>query len=264
MRLVNNHLATKVRLTEPSDNGFLVVAAEVGDWAGPFPKPSHERRRLLTRVVTLCASLAVDADVVEVVVFRAALRPPGEGAEILRRNGVRPARYDVVVLVRTTTVKALDTIRANAAYRELVAVMENAARHTHVIAADNRARIADVDHGPNHWFLFNYFHCDDAQTVYDTWEYTAGWFQNNTALPDSTLMRPLPGEPTDYGVLNHASWPNLRTFLPKLLLQPCFRSFVLANFKANGVAAQPILYRRRSTAALPSTSSSTSRAISPR
>ncbi len=35
-----------------------------------------------------------------------------------------------------------------------------------------------------------------------------------------------------------------RAFLPGLLFRPTFRSFVLANFKANGVAAQPITYRR--------------------
>jgi hypothetical protein len=135
-------------------------------------------------------------------------------------------------------------VRADAAYREMVSVIEGAARNTYLVAAGNAARIADVDHRQDHWFLFNYFHCDDAQTVYDVWEYTAGWFQNRTALPDSTLMRPLDGEPIDHSVINHASWPTLRTFLPSLLFRPTFRSFVLANFKANGVAAQPIIYRR--------------------
>lgn len=57
-------------------------------------------------------------------------------------------------------------------------------------------------------------------------------------------MRPLEGEPADYGLINHASWPALGTFLPSLILRPTFRRFVLANFKANGVAAQPIIYRR--------------------
>jgi hypothetical protein len=52
------------------------------------------------------------------------------------------------------------------------------------------------------------------------------------------------GEPADYGLINHASWPTLRTFLPSLMFRPTFRSFVLANFKTNGVAAQPIIYRR--------------------
>lgn len=244
MKLVNDQLAVQVRLTAPTDNGFLVLAAEIGRWAGPFAVPSRVRSRLLTRLTALCQALADRDDVAEAVVFRGAIRPPGEGSEILNRAGVRLARYDLVVLVRTTTVAVVDAVRADAVYREIVAVIDGASRYTYLVAAGNAARIADVDHNGDHWFLFNYFHCDDAETVYDVWEYTAGWFQNTTALPDSTLMRPLAGEPTDYSVINHASWPTLRTFLPSLLFHPNFRSFVLANFKANDVAAQPILYRR--------------------
>jgi hypothetical protein len=181
--------------------------------------------------------------VTEAVAFRGALRPPGEGSEILRRAGVRPARYDLVVLVRITTVDAIDAVRTDAAYRAMAAELDGAARHTYLAATGNAARIADVEHGPDRWFLFNYFYCDDAETVYDVWEYTAGWFQRHTALPDSTLMRPLPGERADYSIVNHASWPTLRDFLPSLLFRPTFRSFVLANFKANEVAAQPVIYR---------------------
>ena len=242
MKSVNTQHAAKVRLTEPTADEFVVLAAEVGRWAGPLPLPSRARRRVLDTVAALCEKLTLRADVVEAVVFGAALRPPGEGAELLRRAGVRPARYDVVVLVRTTA-DALDDVRADPVFRQL-AVQLQAARHTHVVAAENTARIADVDHHSDHWFLFNYFHCDDAATVYDVWEYTAGWFQRSTALPNSTLLRPRTGEPADYSLVNHASWPTLATFLPSLLLRPTFRSFVLANFEANGVAAQPIIYRR--------------------
>lgn len=243
MQPVNHQHATKAVLTEPTADGFVLLAAEVGRWAGPLPLPSWARRRLLDAITVLGEKLTQRSDVVEVVAFRGALRPPGEGAELLSRAGVRPARYDVVVLVRTTTVDAIDAVRADPACRHLVAQLEGA-RHTHLVAAENAARIADVEHGSDHWFLFNYFHCADAATVYDVWEYTAGWFQRSTALPDSTLLRPLTGEPADYSVINHASWPALSTFLPSLLLRPTFRSFVLANFKANGVAAQPIVYRR--------------------
>jgi len=244
MKIVNAPLAVKVSLTEPTDNGFLVLAAETGRWVGPLPWPSRRRRRLLARVVGLGKRLAQRDDVIEAVAFRGALRPPGEGAALLHRAGNRPARYDVVVLLRTTTVEAVEAIRADAAYREMVAVIDGDSGHAYRVAAANAARIADVDHGLPGWFLFNYFHCDDAQTVYNVWEYTAGWFQRHTALPDSTLLRPLPGEPTDYSVVNHASWPTLRTFLPSLLFRRTFRSFVLANFQANDVAAQPIIYRR--------------------
>jgi hypothetical protein len=73
--------------------------------------------------------------------------------------------------------------------------------------------------------------------------HTAGWFVEHTALPDSEVLEPLTGERADYGIINHASWPHWRTFLPQLILLPSFRRFVLATFAANGVAAQPILYR---------------------
>ncbi|MGW1737486.1 hypothetical protein ACWCPQ_01620 [Nocardia sp. NPDC001965] len=175
--------------------------------------------------------------------FRATLRPPGEGTPLLRRKNIRPARFDVVVLVRTESVAAAVALRAGPVWQELAETFEAGARRTEVIAASNPARIADVEPSADRWFLFNYFHCDDRQTVFDVRQYTAGWFQYETSLPDSVLMQPLPGEPDDYSLVNHASWPALRTFLPALLSRRSFRSFVLANFAANGIAAQPIIYR---------------------
>ncbi|MDV3130099.1 hypothetical protein M1247_34710 [Mycobacterium sp. 21AC1] len=221
-----------------------MLAGEIGRWAGPLALPSQARRHLLNQVSAWCDELAAREDVIETVVFRGALRPPGEGAELLHHAGVRPARYDVVVLIRTRGTGSIEEVRADNAFRAMADGLERTARHGYQVAAGNAARIADVDHGPDHWFLFNYFHCDDAETVYAVWEYTAGWFQNRTALPNSTLLRPMDGERMDYSVVNHASWPRLRTFLPGLLFRPSFRSFVLANFKANGVAAQPVIYRR--------------------
>jgi hypothetical protein len=104
-------------------------------------------------------------------------------------------------------------------------------------------RIADVDHSQPSVFLFNFFYADDAQQLISVWENTAAWFVAKTALPDSTVLEPLPGEPAEYGIVNHASWPHFRTFLPHLILRPSFRRSVLATFGANGIAAQPILYR---------------------
>ncbi|WP_459545851.1 hypothetical protein [Nocardia sp. X0981] len=243
MKIIRDHLAVEARLTGPTDNGFLLLAAETGRWAGPFPLPTRVRGHISSRLGLLCTRLGNRADVLEATAFRAALRPPGEGGALLRRAGVRPARYDLVVLVRTRTVADLAGVRADPAWQELVALLTGKARHVHRIAASSPARIADVDHDPAHWFLFNYFHCADQDTVFAVWRYTAGWFQRKTALPDSVPMRPLPGEPGDYTLVNHASWPTVRAFLPSLLLRPSFRAFVLANFAANDIAAQPIIYR---------------------
>lgn len=244
MRVVNEHQASKARLISTTADGFLLLAAEIGDWAGPLPRPSAARRRIPARIGRLTERLAARHNVLEVTAFRAAFRPPGEGARILRTAGVAPARFDFVVLVRVNSVAGVDTVRRDPAWLELAGLLEASARRTHIIAASSPARIADVDHGPGHWFLFNYFYGDAPGTVQDIWEYTAGWFQQKTALPNSVPMCPLPGEPADYTLINHASWPALRTFLPGLLFRPTFRSFVLANFAANNVAAQPIIYRR--------------------
>lgn len=246
MKLVNDNLAVKAQLVAPNDNGYLVLAAEIGTWVGPFTLPSHRRRRLVARIAAMCEKLTERADVDEAITFRGMFRPPGEGSDILARNDIRAARYDLVVLIQTTTVDAIAAVRDDTVYREMVAVLERAARRFYPVAARNAARIADVDHGPNHTFLFNYFYADDTDALLDVWEYTAGWFQKKTALRNSTLMQPLASEAVIYGIVNHASWPNLRTFLPALLFRPSFRSFVLANFRTSDIAAQPIIYRSRS------------------
>jgi hypothetical protein len=96
-------------------------------------------------------------------------------------------------------------------------------------------------------FLFNFFYADKNAALIPVWEHTAHWFVENTNLPDSNVLEPPSGESENYGVINHASWPHFRTFLPHFALRPSFRRFVLATFAANGVAAQPILYRRVNT-----------------
>lgn len=241
---VNDHRADPAQLQAPTDNGFVFIAAEIGVWAGPFPFPSKTRRQVLEQLGPLLHRLANRDDIIEATAFRAALRPPGEGGQLLRQDEAAPARYDLVVLIRTRTVSDLAEVGADQTWRDLVALVETHARHVHHVAASNPARIADVDHDQGNVFLFNYFHCEDPKTVRAVWEYTAGWFQRRTALADSVPMQPLPGATEDYTLINHCSWPNYRTFLPHLLLRRSFRTFVLANFAANDVAAQPIMYRR--------------------
>lgn len=237
MKLIREDLAVKARLLPPTDDGFLMLAAEAGRWLGQFPS-GH------TSVAVRLREAAAELDALEATVFRAVLRAPGEGDELLTSRGLHPARYDVVVLCRTATVGDALALRESAAYRELAQLALAASRRTHEVVASNAARLGEVDHGPDHAFLFNYFYADDRDALLKVWEYTAGWFQAKTSLPNSALMRPLDGEPADYGIINHASWPTVPTFLPSLLFRPSFRSFVLANFKANGIAAQPIIYRR--------------------
>ncbi|WP_206061894.1 hypothetical protein [Nonomuraea basaltis] len=225
------------RALPTTGDGFVVLAGEVGTWRGYFPSPP-------TRLAAHLKSLAAGVEAREANVFRALFHTPGEGDKLLAARGIQPARYDVVVLIRTVSVEAALAVRESAAYKELAQTLRAAARRTHEIVARNAGRLGDVDRSQDHQFLFNYFYADDHETLLKVFDYTAGWFQAKTALPNSALMQPLEGESADYGLINHASWPTLRAFLPSLIFRPTFRTFVLANFKANGVAAQPIIYRR--------------------
>jgi len=75
------------------------------------------------------------------------------------------------------------------------------------------------------------------------WEYTAGWFGQETGLDNSTVLLPRDGERSEYNIMNHYRWDRLLDVMPSLLFKRSFRDYVLANFEANNVAAMPILYR---------------------
>jgi hypothetical protein len=245
MRLVNDHLAVKARMVPSNDNGYILLAAEV-DWRGPLRRLSPTKRQLLADAQARCADLAKRADVLEATLFRAVLVAPGEGVKLVkaRAGTIHHARYDVVILIRTINIEAARKLMAEPEYAAFAAAVRQTASYTMEVIARNAVRLGDVDHQPNHVFLFNYFYADDNAKLLPVFEYTAGWFQAKTGLANSTLLQPLEGEVSDNGIINHASWPTFRAFLPSLIFRPSFRSFVLANFAANNIAAQPILYRR--------------------
>ncbi len=125
--------------------------------------------------------------------------------------------------------------------------MEDAIRKTasyiHVITATNVKRINAVDHKRSGVFLFNYFFADDTNQNLDVWEYTAGWFEQETGLDNSILLLPVDRDKSKYNIINHCRWDKLRDILLSLLFKRTFRTYVLDNFEANKVAAIPILYR---------------------
>ena len=75
------------------------------------------------------------------------------------------------------------------------------------------------------------------------WEYTAGWFQDQTGLDNSTVILPDVVKENSYKIINHCRWDQLIDIMPSLIFKRSFRKFVLSNFEANNVAAMPILYR---------------------
>jgi hypothetical protein len=229
-------------LKPPTEAGYLLLAART-QRRPPFLPSGRGKRMLIKSIAPKLAELAGVGTVAAADLFVARLVAPGMGHKLLRRRAITPARFDVVLLVQTADPTSALSLRDNPFYRQLRAELDTAALDIYEIAARNVRRIADVKRNRSSVFLFNYFYADDPRRLIPVWEYTAGWFVQNTALPDSEVMAPLDGQRTDYGIINHASWPHWRTFLPQLALQPSFRRFVLATFAANDIAAQPILYR---------------------
>jgi hypothetical protein len=234
--------ASPAPLQPPSDAGYLLLAASV-ERRAPFLPGGQRKRMLIDSISRQLAELARLNTVTYADLFVARLVAPGTGHELLRRRSITPARFDVVVLIQTVDPTSARNLREHPGYRELLLSLEKTALDVYEVAARNIRRVANVEHRRSSVFLFNYFYAEDSARLIPVWEYTAGWFVQNTALPDSEVMAPLDGERVDYGIINHASWPHWRTFLPQLILRRSFRRFVLATFEANGIAAQPILYR---------------------
>ncbi len=237
----NNFL--RVQLQEPASSGYLFLGAEVDRRPAFFPN-SRRKRNLIERAKAHCNELAADPRVVSAVVFDAILIPPGRGQFLKKRpSKTREARFDLAILVETGNVADTRTVEKLPAFRAMAQGVEATANTSLRIRATNVRRIAPVDHSRDGAFLFNYFFADETSQNIAVWEYTAGWFQQETGLDNSTVLLPEPGQAGEYSIINHCRWDRVRDFLPSLLFKPSFRRYVLANFFANHVAAEPIIYR---------------------
>lgn len=233
----------EVRLIPPSGSGFVLLAAEV-DRRPPLLGSSARKRKVLQACKRLCLELRRQPDVVDCTVFRAILVPPGSGGPYLERRGsVHKARFDVVVLVEVATVQVVERILATEPYRALEKCVRDAARDVYQTTASNVKRIGPVDHSRDGVFLFNFFVADSTEQNIAVWHYTAGWFQQETGLDNSTVLRPMGAHRSPYTIINHCRWNRLRDVLPALIFKRSFRTYVLAHFDANDTAPMPVLYR---------------------
>jgi hypothetical protein len=232
----------KVTLMEPPPLGYIHVAATVDPPRGrtPFPGKSPQKAALLTRLQSLGRQLERLATVDKVTIYRAILVAPPAG--YVKEKAAHVARYDVVVLIETTSPEALGEVQTTEPYKLLVDAVTEAAVDVHVMTARCVRRVGDVDKTRQGLFLFNYFVADDARVALQLWDYLAGWYAVETGLDNSTLLEPL-GD-GDYVLVNHARWDDsLPRFLLHQLTKPSFRTYMLANLQANRTGAMPILYR---------------------
>lgn len=232
---------TRARLIEPSNAGYVYLGASSGPWRVPLALPRGRRRALLDLMSAVATALQGDSRVERADVFRGLLRPPGTRS--LPGHDAAPAAFDAVLLVQTTDPATADAVLNSEPITDLLKDLEVAGTTTLPFAAANVRRIDDVDHERAGVFLFNYFTADDVQANLHAWAYTAGWFQDQTGLNNSTVLRPA-GAAGGYSLINHCRWDRLRDVLPALVLTPSFRTFVLRAFADHCTAPHPVLYRR--------------------
>lgn len=234
----------KAELVRPARSGYVLLAAEV-DPHPPFLWPSRTKRHLIEDLARWCARVARRPGVLEAVAFKAILVPPtGEPGFLRRRHGqYHRARFDLALLVETDTVERAEALADDAEFSALETHIRSEAGHVYVVTAANTRRIGKVDHRRDGVFLFNYFYADSVAQNLAAWEYTAGWFQNETGLDNSTVLAPTRPELSQYTLINHCRWDRLTDVLPSLVFKRSFRDFVLAHFDANDTAPMPILYR---------------------
>ncbi|MGM1018244.1 MAG: hypothetical protein ACQEW8_11985 [Actinomycetota bacterium] len=226
---------TTARLIEPSTKGFLYVGIRSGRWPLPPALPSAKRRRALRTLHSIRTALAADSRVERGDVLRGTLRPPGASRGFDGQH-TGDAAYDAVLLIETRTPEDARELASDSRLLRIAAEFPDSL----VFPSRNVRRIGPVDHERRGVFLFNYFTADDVAGNLHAWQYTAGWFQDETDLDNSTVLEPTVESP--FTLVNHCRWDRYADVVPALIAKPSFRSFVLQFFAKNRVAPRPVLY----------------------
>lgn len=210
-------------LTEPIPHEYLYAGLTVDPPAhAPFVRGSARRDRVLDRCRDLVRELRAVDGVVEARVFEAVLIPPLEGMP----------RFDVTVLVRATTVEALDQVQRLDAWKRLDAGL--------VMPARNTLRIGDTERTRSATFLFNHFTAHDASAAVEAWEGLTGWYTAKTGVDNSTLLRPTGRAP--YAFVNYVRLPHgAVSFMLSQFGRPSFHTYVRRVLRENGMVALPLL-----------------------
>lgn len=229
-----------VRLIDPSPLGYILLAGTVEPPAKsgrPFPGKSQAKTALLERLKSLARHLESVEDVEKATVYRAVIIPP-----VAAQTELHDSRYDVTVLVETTSPEAINVVQNMQPYQGLVSTLTDAARNMCTINARCIRRVADVDKTRQGLFVFNYFTAEDAAVALPLWEYLAGWYATETGMDNSTLLAPMAD--ADYVFINHARWDcSLPRFMIRQFGKRSFFNFVRANLAANRTVSMPIMYR---------------------
>jgi hypothetical protein len=227
-------------LREPPKTGYLHLAAVIEPALGPtpLPRPSTRKRQLLAQLKDIVGQLRDHPSVTRATVYRAALMPPpARGGSA----GDQTARYDVAVLIETTTPDALAEVQRTDDYQQLHNALTAQSADLLALPARCSRLVADVDKSRQGLYLFNYFTSSEPEVAVELWEHLAAWYAAETGMDNSTLLAPL--TPGDYVFVNHARWQrSLAGFMAAQFSTPSFRTYVVANLRANHVTSMPILF----------------------
>lgn len=249
LQLVNAESGySKATFIEPSSLGYIHIGAAVRPRSLPFTllPTGREKAELIGRLKELSRQLKQLEAVETATVFEAVGLPPLHRLPYIkeRTDSLHLARFDIAVLIETSSPAAARDVQKTSAYQALMNAVQSKATDVHVMAARNDKRVGDVDKTSDGLFIFNHFVADDADVLLELFEYLAGWYATETGLDNSTLLVPLDEENADYVAVNNARWDHsLLGFLWKQLSKKSFRNYVLANLTANNAGAMPVLYR---------------------
>jgi hypothetical protein len=232
---------TKVRLVEPTALGYIHIAAEVHPRALPLLPRRRAKSRLLAELKTLAQRLDQLDSVERVTVFDSTGYSPLSPNLQERADAIHIARFDIVVLIETTSPTTARDIQTTAVYQTLVETLRHEATSVHAIAARNARRIGDVDRTRSGVFRFTYFVADDADVMLQLWDYLAGWYVVETGLANASLLVPLEDERSEYVGIDYAGLSGRS--LVRQMRTKSFRTYVQANLAANRVGAMPVLYQ---------------------
>jgi hypothetical protein len=211
------------KFAEPLPYGYIYAGMTVDPpGRAPFVRGSARRDEALEKLKIVAGQLEALDEVVRATVYRAVLIPPIEDAP----------RFDVTVLLKTTSPEEISGVQTSEPYRQLDADF--------VMGARNTRRIGDTEENLSGTFLFNHFTAEDPERALEAWESLTGWYTTKTGVDNSTLLQPIGEAP--YAFVNYVRLPRGPVrFMLDQLIRPSFHTFVRTKLRANGMVALPLL-----------------------
>jgi hypothetical protein len=213
----------RAKFAEPLPYGYIYAGMTVDPpGRAPFVRRSARRDEALEKLMFVADQLEALDEVVRATVYRAVLIPPIEGTP----------RFDVTVLLKTTSPEEIDGVQTSEAFERLGADF--------VMGARNSRRIGDTEENLSGTFLFNHFTAEDPERALEAWESLTGWYTTKIGVDNSTLLQPIGEAP--YAFVNYVRLPRGPVrFMLDQLIRPSFHTFVRAKLRANSMVALPLL-----------------------